>query len=105
MAFLKCQVTQENGVSTVREIYRVVVHRFRISDSDDPEIYAAEPIMEWQRSEAGQFVMKHAVDIPEFHKHIDHERYGYEFAITAELEKKTYTEFLLRFGKHGSNQS
>ena len=49
----------------VTEIHKVVVHRFKLSDVDDPDLYAAEPIYKWEKSEPGQFVMKHAIDKPE----------------------------------------
>lgn len=100
---VRFQMVEENGQHVVHEIYKVVVHKFTISDSDDPEIYAAEPIWEWQQSEAGKFVMKYAVDKPAFHRHFDYARLGYHYAITAELEKKKYSEFLLRYGRHGNN--
>ena len=87
----------------VKEIHKVVVHKFDISDVDDPEIYAAGPIVEWGRSEAGQFVMKHAVDTPKWHKHMDPMFMGYRFIIVAELEAKKLSEFYLRFGNVRSN--
>lgn len=88
---------------TVKEIHKVVVHTFLLSDVDDPDIYAAGPIFDWQRSKAGQFVMKHAVETPSYHKHIDHQIYGYRVDITAELEKKKLSEFYLRWGKPNGN--
>lgn len=87
----------------VKEIHKVVVHRFRLSDVDDPEIYAAQPMYEWQQSDAGKFVMKHAIDTPVWLKHIDHTTYGYQFAIVAELEKKHLAEFYLRYNNERNN--
>ena len=92
----KVRYTVEDDV--VKEIHKVVVHRFNISDTDDPEIYAAEPIWKWQQSESGKFIMENAVDIPVFHKHLNSLSYGYEYAITAELEAKKLSEFYLRWG-------
>jgi hypothetical protein len=83
----------------VKEIHKVVVHKFDLSDVDDPDIYAAGPIYDWERSEAGQFVMKHAVDKPEWHRHMDPMWMGYRYVITAELEKKKLSEFYLKFDK------
>lgn len=82
----------------VKEIHKVVVHKFDLSDVDDPDIYAAGPIFEWERSEAGQFVMKHAVDTPKWHKHMDPVFMGYRYIIVAELEAKKLSEFYLRWG-------
>jgi hypothetical protein len=92
----------ENDV--VKEIHKVVVHKFDIGDVDDPEIYAAGPIFNWEQSEAGQFVMKHAVDQPKWHKHMDPMFMGYRFIIVAELEAKKLSEFYLRFGNDRSNK-
>jgi len=102
---VRFQVMEQQGQPVVQEIYKAVVHRFRISDVDDPEIFAAEPIWRWQQSDAGKFVMEHAIDVPVFNRHLDASTYGYEYAIVAELEKKKYSEFLLRFGKNGNNKS
>jgi hypothetical protein len=87
----------ENDV--VKEIHKIVVHNFIISDVDDPDIYAAGPLYDWERSEAGQFIMKHSVDTPEWHKQIDPMLMGYRYAIVAELETKKLSEFYLKWGK------
>ena len=92
----KVRYTVENNV--VKEIHKIVVHRFVLSDVDDPDIYAAGPIFDWERSEAGQFVMEHAVDTPEWHKQVDPMLMGYKYAIVAELEAKKLSEFYLRWG-------
>lgn len=97
------RIVKENGKDTIQEIHRVVVYKFSVADVDDPEIYAAEPIMQWQDSDSGKFVMKNSVTTPMFHKTLDHATFGYRYAITAELEKKKYSEFLLRFGKNGNH--
>ncbi len=80
------------------EVYKkTVVHRFKLSDVDDPEIYAAQPIWEWQQSEPGKFVMENAMTEPELHKNMDYTSYGYQFAITAWLKEKDLTYFYLRW--------
>lgn len=82
----------------VKEIHKVVVHRFRMSDVDDPDLYAAEPMYQWEKSDAGQFIMENAEETPSWHRHIDHTSFGYEYVIVAELEKKKLSEFYLRWG-------
>lgn len=103
MGRIRYKEVRNGNEITVREIHKVVVHRFRLGDVEDPEIYAAEPIWNWQQTEAGKFVMEHAEDQPVYHQHIDHMHYGYQYAITAELEKKKLAEFYLRFGNNGIN--
>jgi hypothetical protein len=92
----KVRYTVEDG--TVTEIHKVVVHKFNLADVEDPDIYAAGPMFDWERSEAGQFVMKHAVDKPEWHRHMDPMWMGYRYIIVAELESKKLSEFYLRWG-------
>jgi hypothetical protein len=99
MGAIRYQV--ENDI--VKEIHKVVVHKFDLGDVDDPDIYAAEPILDWQRSEAGQFVMKHAVDTPEWHRHMDPMFMGYRYIILAELEQKKLAEFYLKWGTPNGN--
>lgn len=94
---LSVRYTVEDDV--VKEIHRVVVHKFDLSDVEDPDIYAAGPMFDWERSEAGQFVMEHAIDKPEWHRHMDPMWMGYRYIIIAELEKKKLSEFYLRFDK------
>ena len=85
-----------------KEIHKVTVHRFKLGDVEDPEIYAAEPLYLWSKTEAGKFVMDNAVNIPTYHSYPDPVGYGFQFDIVAELESKKLSEFYLRWGKHGS---
>jgi len=86
----------------VKEIHKVVVHRFRMGDVEDPDLYAAQPLWDWQESEPGKFVMEHAIETPEWHRQPDMMNYGYQYAIVAKLEKKKLSEFYLRWGKNGN---
>lgn len=92
-------VEHDDNTVTVDEIHKVVVHKFDMSDVEDPDLYAAEPLWNWQQSEAGQFVMKHAIDKPEWHRHMDPMFMGYRYIVVAELEAKKLSEFYLRFDK------
>jgi hypothetical protein len=96
---IRYQVEDRDGFQVVQEIHKVIVHKFDMADVEDPDIYAAGPIFDWERSEAGQFVMKYAIDKPTWYKHMDPMFMGYRFVITAELEKKKLSEFYLRFKK------
>ena len=105
MAAIRYQQTERHGQLYVDEIHKVVVHRFYLSDVEDPDLYAAQPMWDWEQSEQGKFVMEHAVNEPEWHRQISYETFGYRYAITAELEAKKLSEFYLRWGKDGSNTS
>ena len=103
MGSIRFKVIEQDGQRIVQEIHKVVVHQFTMGDVEDPDLYAAEPLWKWQESEPGKFVMEHAVDQPEWHRHLDPGTYGYKYAITAELESKKLSEFYLKWGNNGSN--
>lgn len=103
MGTVRFQVVKTPGQEIVQEIHKVVVHRFRLSDVEDPDLYAAEPINKWEHSEEGQFVMKHAIHKPIWQRQTNYATYGYDYVIIAELEKKKLSEFYLKWGKHGNN--
>ncbi len=79
------------------EVYeRRLIHKFRMSDCEDPEIYVAQPIYEWQQTEHGKWIMEHGKD-PTYHLHADPITYGYMVSITAHIKPKHWTEYCLRF--------
>jgi len=80
-------------------IYKIVVHRFRMGDVEDPDLYAGEPLWKWQQSEMGQWIMERAVDTPEWHRRADMMQYGYEYAIIAKLKDIDYTFWALKWGQ------
>jgi hypothetical protein len=84
----------------VVEVKTIVVHRFKMGDVEDPDLYAAEPIWKWQESEMGKWVMDHAVDQPEWHKVHEVMTYGYQYAIVAKLTAKDYTYWALKWGNN-----
>lgn len=83
----------------VEEIREVTVHEFTIGDVDDPEIYAAQPIWEWQNTERGQWVMANAYEVPIFYHQQDFATMGHKYVIKAKFMGSALTEWLLRYGK------
>lgn len=83
----------------MEESRTVVVYKFTLGDVEDPEIYAAGPIWEWQQSESGKWVMDNAVETPTFSRIFDSSNYaGYSYIISARLQGAKLTEWLLRYG-------
>ena len=80
----------------VEECREVTVYTFCVGDVEDPDLYAAQPLCEWEKSDAGQWVMKHAVDVPRWHRLADPMTYGYRYAISARFMGPASTEWLLR---------
>jgi len=63
-----------------------------MSDVEDPELYCAEPIYQWQQTPEGKFCMEKAED-PTYNIEPDPETMGYRVTITGILEDK-YATFL-----------
>ena len=97
MAFVESKIINNQ----IYSYHRIVFHTFLVSDSEDPDLYAADPLWKWQNSDEGKFVMEHANDKPEWHRQVDYQHYGYRYSITAVLEEKKLTEYYLKFGKPG----
>jgi hypothetical protein len=68
-----------------------------MGDVEDPDLYAAQPIWEWQESPAGQFVMEHAVEKPYWIRQADYQSYGIQYKIIARLSEPNQTFFKLKF--------
>ena len=81
------------------EISDLVVHSFNMGDVEDPDLYAAQPLSEWQQSEAGQWVMEHAVDVPFWHRVLEPTTYGFKYYVIARMRAKDQTFFQLKWGK------
>jgi len=75
----------------------VLVYTFRLGDVEDPAIYAAGPIYEWQKTDAGRWVMDHAVKEPYWTNRVDYNSYGYECNIFARLRESDAVFFNLKF--------
>jgi hypothetical protein len=90
-------VKVENGVPV--EYHKVHVHTISMGDVDDPEIYIAGPLLEWQQSEAGRWIMEHSAEKPVYSRGIDRYNYGYSYSIAAVLRGKDYTYWTLKWGK------
>ena len=80
------------------KIHTVVVHRFRMGDVEDPDLYAAQPLWEWQESEMGKWVMERAVDTPEWHRQLDQLQYHMQYAVVAKMKDVDYTFWVLKWG-------
>lgn len=82
----------------VVEIKNITVHRFDMGDVDDPDLYAAQPLWEWQQSDMGQWIMSHAVEAPLWHRMANVSIFGHSYAVTAKLLAKDYTYWALKWG-------
>ena len=75
-----------------------VFHTFRMGDVEDPELYAAQPIYEWQQTEQGCWVMEHCPDL-QFRVQPDSYAWGHAVSIYGPLEESAAVIFLLKWGE------
>lgn len=99
MGSIRFREIEKDGQVVIEEIHKVVVHLFSVGDAEDPDLYAAQPLYDWEKSDQGQFIMKNSISQPSWERMIDHLTWGYKYAIIAELEKKKLSEYYLKFGK------
>ena len=76
----------------------VIVHTIRMGDVEDPDLFVAQPISQWQDSDAGRFIMEHAVEKPYWHRSIDPGSYGHRYDIVARLSEQNETFWRLKWG-------
>ena len=76
---------------------RVLFHSFRMGDVEDPDLYAAEPIIQWQATEAGKWVMEHAVEQPFWHRAMDPVVWGHRYYIVARLKEPDQLYWTLKW--------
>jgi hypothetical protein len=76
----------------------VVLHTFSMGDVEDPYLYAAFPINQWQQTEHGKWVMEHVVGEPTFWCNPDPASYGYRVAIRGMLTEQDATFHKLKWG-------
>ena len=76
---------------------KLVVHTIKMGDVEDPDLLVAEPIWQWQQTEAGKYIMENSVQQPEWHRSADPTTYGYRYDIVAYLEDKSLTYWKLKY--------
>jgi hypothetical protein len=67
-----------------------------MGDVEDPDLYLAAPVYEWQQTEAGKWAMEHGKDM-QYTCHPDMVTYGYKVTVYGMLEEKDATFFNLKF--------
>jgi hypothetical protein len=67
-----------------------------MGDVEDPEIYCALPIGEWQQTEKGKWVMKHCTD-PQFRIGQDAQSWGYKISIYGPLSDEDAVFYSLKY--------
>lgn len=74
----------------------MIFHSFTLSDVEDPEIYAAGPLYDWQQTEKGKWVMAHCTT-PAYKIMMDQNNWGYRVVIYGELSDEDTTYYTLKY--------
>ena len=69
----------------------VCVHEIRMGDVEDPDLFVAEPIWNWQQTPQGKFIMENAEDKPYWSRQADYNNYGHIYRIMARLSEQNET--------------
>ncbi len=76
----------------------ITFHRFTLSDVEDPEIYAAQPIWEWEKSEQGKWCMEHSTVPVSYRIVTDYQCFGYRVDLYGDLTPENLTFYNLKWG-------
>ncbi len=76
----------------------VCVKEIRMGDVEDPDLWVASPIYEWQQTEAGKFIMAHAEEQPYWISNVDYASYGTVYKVMARLSEQNETFWRLLCG-------
>jgi hypothetical protein len=85
----------DTGEETV--IITQVVHTINMGDIEDPDVMIAEPIWQWQQTDAGKWIMDNSNPTPSWHRFIDPNTYGYLYQIRAYLTHAQLTYYKLKY--------
>lgn len=80
-----------------QETIEYIVYTIPMGDVEDPDLFVANPIYEWQQTKAGKYVMKNSKPTPMWNRKVDLNTYGHLYTITAYLTPKQLTYYKLRF--------
>jgi len=78
---------------------KYLVHTIAMGDVEDPEIYAAGPILEFENSEKGRWLMANSYKQLEYTIHPNHETYGWRIVLWSYLNDQDLTFYKLKWGE------
>ena len=76
---------------------RIRVASMFLGDVEDPELYAAEPLLSFEKSDKGQWLKKHSYRDMEYSIIPDHEKMGFIVGVFAWLDEKEMLLYKLKW--------
>ncbi len=74
----------------------MIFHQFTLGDVEDPDIYVAGPMLEWQRTEKGKWVMEHGRTLT-YEINTDMQTLGYRVTIRGTLSYDDEVYYTLKY--------
>ena len=78
---------------------KYIVHTIEMGDVEDPEIYAAGPIIDFEKTDKGRWLMANSYKQLEFTIQPNSLTYGWKIAIWSYLNEKDLTYYSLKWGE------
>ena len=78
-------------------IIRTILHEFNMGDVEDPWLYVAFPLHDWEESEAGAWAMKNSVGECSFAVSTDPYNFGYRVTVYGDLYEHDHTYYRLKY--------
>lgn len=72
-----------------------LVYTFNMGDVEDPDLWAASSLYEWEKSSAGEWAMKNSNPTPSWHR-IPCD-YGWQYQVKIYLTPKQLTFYRLKY--------
>ena len=80
-----------------KDSVKIVVYRFRVNEYNDPDLFIASELLDWEKSPVGIWVLAHSVESPMWNRSPKFHPGNMEYTITAELPSVHATEFFLKW--------
>lgn len=77
---------------------KTIVYNCSLNDVEDPMVYAAQYIHEWENSEQGKWVKENAYEPPVWNVAYEIDKFGHSVRVRATLTPEKYTFWKLKYG-------
>lgn len=75
----------------------VKVYTIKMGDVEDPDLFVAIHLYDWEKSEVGKFVMEKSNPTPMWKRYANPSSYGWTYDIIAYLSEKDHVYYKLKF--------
>jgi hypothetical protein len=75
----------------------VKVYTIRMGDVEDPDLFVAMHLCDWENSEVGKFIMEKSNPTPKWQRYADHTTFGWNYDIIAYLSEQDHIYYKLKY--------